>query len=53
MADLTVSTTHSDAIVEDPEHAPGASEPGVDDDLVLDDELLIEDVSIDGMCGVY
>ncbi len=21
--------------------------------LVLDDELLVEDVSIDGMCGVY
>jgi mycofactocin precursor len=24
-----------------------------EDDLVLDDEVLVEDVSIDGMCGVY
>jgi len=24
-----------------------------DVDLVVEDELLIEDVSIDGMCGVY
>lgn len=23
------------------------------DDLVVDDDLLVEDVSIDGMCGVY
>lgn len=23
------------------------------DDLVLEDELLVEEVSIDGMCGVY
>jgi mycofactocin precursor len=23
------------------------------DELVLEDELLVEDVSIDGMCGVY
>ena len=22
-------------------------------ELVIDDELLVEDVSIDGMCGVY
>jgi mycofactocin precursor len=28
---------------------PAASEP---EDLVLD-ELLLEDISIDGMCGVY
>jgi len=24
-----------------------------DDSLALDDELLIEEISIDGMCGVY
>jgi mycofactocin precursor len=23
------------------------------DELLLEDELLVEDVSIDGMCGVY
>ena len=31
---------------------PGAERPDVDADVVLDD-LLVEDVSIDGMCGVY
>jgi mycofactocin precursor len=31
---------------------PGAERPEVDADVVLDD-LLVEDVSIDGMCGVY
>jgi mycofactocin precursor len=30
----------------------GADRPAVDADVVLDD-LLVEDVSIDGMCGVY
>jgi mycofactocin precursor len=24
-----------------------------DEDLILEDDLLVEDVSIDGMCGVY
>mgnify|MGYP003350166672 CR=1 FL=1 len=24
-----------------------------DDEIVLDDELLVEEISIDGMCGVY
>jgi mycofactocin precursor len=52
MADVTALTASADAIVEDPEPAAGASEPAADDDLVLD-ELLVEDVSIDGMCGVY
>jgi mycofactocin precursor len=31
---------------------PGAERPEVGADVVLDD-LLVEDVSIDGMCGVY
>jgi mycofactocin precursor len=53
MADLTALTAHPDSIVESPEPAAGATEAAVDDDLVLDDELLVEDVSIDGMCGVY
>ena len=29
-----------------------APEP-VEEDLILEDDLLVEDVSIDGMCGVY
>jgi mycofactocin precursor len=31
---------------------PAAEPPSTIDELVLDD-LLVEDVSIDGMCGVY
>ena len=26
---------------------------GDDDELVVDDEVLLEEISIDGMCGVY
>jgi mycofactocin precursor len=25
----------------------------IDDDTAIEDELLIEEISIDGMCGVY
>jgi len=32
--------------------APVDTEPGPTDELV-EDELLVEEVSIDGMCGVY
>jgi mycofactocin precursor len=36
------------------EDAPGASDavPALDGELILSD-LIVEDVSIDGMCGVY
>jgi mycofactocin precursor len=27
--------------------------PTTDGDTLVDDELLIEEISIDGMCGVY
>jgi mycofactocin precursor len=53
VADLTTLTATPDVIVEDLEHPAGAPETAGDDDLVLTDELLVEDVSIDGMCGVY
>jgi mycofactocin precursor len=43
---MVESTTTPDAPVEDPRTEPVA-EPLVEDDL------LVEDVSIDGMCGVY
>ena len=29
------------------------SEPPVPEEPLVEDELLVEDVSIDGMCGVY
>jgi mycofactocin precursor len=36
-------------VIDLPEDAPAEPEP---EDLV-EDELLVEEVSIDGMCGVY
>ena len=35
------------------EPLPAVVEVPADDDGLVEDELLIEDVSIDGMCGVY
>ena len=37
------------SVIDAPEEAPPEAEP---EDLV-EDELLVEEVSIDGMCGVY
>jgi mycofactocin precursor len=34
------------------EPAPSASPTDTDEDLV-EEELLVEEISIDGMCGVY
>ena len=39
-----------DPVVED--ETAAAVEPG-EDDTLIEDDLLVEDVSIDGMCGVY
>ncbi|WP_017593159.1 mycofactocin precursor MftA [Nocardiopsis potens] len=42
-----------------PESTASSSDDGAargadaEDSALLDDELLVEDVSIDGMCGVY
>jgi mycofactocin precursor len=44
-AELVAPAQNEAAPVE--EQAPRAAEP------LLEDELLVEDVSIDGMCGVY
>jgi mycofactocin precursor len=43
-----VDTTAPDADERLDEHAAVAAEPEL-----LEDDLLVEDVSIDGMCGVY
>ncbi|WP_129669946.1 mycofactocin precursor MftA [Phytoactinopolyspora endophytica] len=29
------------------------TEPTTDDDLLVEEDSLVEEVSIDGMCGVY
>ncbi len=43
--------TQPAAVIEAPEDAPEAP-PAYDQDLVAA-EVLVEEVSIDGMCGVY
>ena len=32
---------------------PHPAEPDDDDEALVEEELLVEEVSIDGMCGVY
>jgi mycofactocin precursor len=39
--------------VQDPETMLVGEAPEGDEQPVTDEELLVEDVSIDGMCGVY
>lgn len=49
----TTTTTITDTAGARADAEPvGADAPG-DEALVDDDEVLIEEVSIDGMCGVY
>ena len=43
---------HADAEVKTEADADVPGFPAIDETLVLDD-FLVEDVSIDGMCGVY
>lgn len=31
----------------------GGAQGGVEEQAMVDDELLVEEISIDGMCGVY
>ena len=33
--------------------ADGTAQAAVESDELLEDELLVEEISIDGMCGVY
>lgn len=49
---LTSETTHHDA---DPEaSAPDVEAPEArDEEPLAEDDLLLEEISIDGMCGVY
>jgi mycofactocin precursor len=50
--------TEPASAVADPPSLPIAGDtlvedPLLDDDPLFDDDLLVEEVSIDGMCGVY
>ena len=46
-----VITDSAADIAQDP--AVGAEARLVGDEVLVEDELLVEEVSIDGMCGVY
>jgi len=37
----------------EPEREPDPQPPAASDDALIEADLLVEDVSIDGMCGVY
>jgi mycofactocin precursor len=45
------SVTTEPARSAEPVEIGGVDEP--DDELIEEDELLVEEISIDGMCGVY
>jgi mycofactocin precursor len=52
---MTVTTEDSTAATDAPEGpAPGAAvTPDGGPERLVEEDLLVEDVSIDGMCGVY
>jgi mycofactocin precursor len=41
------------ATCEPVDQSDGVEDSPIEQDMILEDELLVEDVSIDGMCGVY
>ena len=51
-SDSTPSTDQADVAEENNPTSPTEDESSSDEALILDD-LLVEEVSIDGMCGVY
>jgi len=53
-SDLQDRSTHEpEAVVADPASDAGDSDLPAADDALVEEELLVEEVSIDGMCGVY
>jgi mycofactocin precursor len=54
---MTVTTTASSPAVETIESPPmpaaEVAPVGAGEDRLVEEDLLVEDVSIDGMCGVY
>jgi mycofactocin precursor len=49
---ITPEQLEETAVEPEIEEGQAAATPPADDELVVE-ELLVEDVSIDGMCGVY
>ncbi len=51
---IAPATSSSDTSVTDPtDSVIGTSVNDTADDAVIDSDLLVEEISIDGMCGVY
>jgi mycofactocin precursor len=50
MSDVQPSTNVAETA---PEHRPETPEPTPEPAPLIEAELLVEEVSIDGMCGVY
>jgi mycofactocin precursor len=50
---MTVTTTASSSTIETPVATPAADPVATGEDRRVEEDLLVEDVSIDGMCGVY
>jgi mycofactocin precursor len=48
-----MENTIAEATIDLIEHDADASAPLDTTDALLDDEQLVEEISIDGMCGVY
>ncbi len=48
---MTVTVTE-DAVIEQEQDVDPSAQP-VEAPALVDEDLLVEDVSIDGMCGVY
>jgi mycofactocin precursor len=49
---MAIADTTSEKLVEDSD-VPSEPPPEPDSDELVEADLLVEDVSIDGMCGVY
>jgi mycofactocin precursor len=52
---MTVTATDPTVVTEDIEGGPPSPppDPTAGPDRLVEEDLLVEDVSIDGMCGVY
>ena len=51
---MSVTTTDSTVTAEKPEDAAAGAPTGpTRPDRLVEEDVLVEDVSIDGMCGVY
>ncbi len=50
---MSIDTTTQDAEIVEATDAATADDVGVTEGTLVQEELLVEEVSIDGMCGVY